>query len=266
MDEQIFKSLRGEVHYWISDDFSAERITLVFLNGLSADHTLFDRQAEHFCGKYNLIIWDAPAHGKSRPYSDFSYPNAAEDLRGILDVNDVSSAVMIGQSMGGYIIQSFIIRFPERVSAFVAIDSCPYGDYYSSSDKWWLRQMEWMTRLYPFGALKKAVAKQCTETEYAYENMLKAFEPYGKAELCHLMGIGYAGFLEDNREIEIKCPVLLLVGEHDRTGKVISYCNEWTKRTGFPLRVIKNAAHNSNADNPEDVNREIDSFLGALNL
>ena len=36
---------------------------------------------------------------------------------------------------------------------------------------------------------------------------------YKKMELCRLMGIGYAGFLDDNKELQILCPLLLLVGE-----------------------------------------------------
>lgn len=265
MQERIYNGSRGNVHYWITEKFDAESRTLVFLHGLSANHTLFDKQVEYFNGKYNLLVWDAPAHSASRPYSDFTYPSAAEDLKGILDENGIESAVMIGQSMGGYVIQSFLLRYPKRVTAFISIDSCPYGeDYYSKSDKWWLRQIEWMMRLYPLKALKKAIAKQCTKTQYAYDNMLNAVEPYEKKEFCHLIGIGYAGFLADNRDMEIKCPTLLLVGEYDKTGKVLAYCKAWAKKTGFPLHAIKNAAHNANADAPEAVNAEIESFLRVI--
>ena len=75
------------------------------------------------------------------------------------------------------------------------------------------------------------------------------------------MGIGYAGFQEDNQPMDIPCPVLLIVGEKDRTGKVLSCNREWTKRTGYPLVVIQDAAHHSNADNPAAVNEAIRSFL-----
>ncbi len=266
MQERIYKSNRGGVHYWITEDASTLP-ALVFLHGLTADHTLFDKQAEYFREKYCVIAWDAPAHGRSRPYTDFSYPNAAEDLKGILEDNGISKAVMIGQSMGGYVIQSYLLRYPDMVSAFVSIDSCPYGEaYYSASDKWWLRQVEWMSHMYPLTTMKKAIAKQCTISKYAYDNMLTALQPYGKAELCRLLGVGYAGFLADNRDMDIGCPTLLLAGEHDRTGKVLAYCRAWSKRTGLPLHIIKNAAHNANADAPDTVNREIEIFLQGCGL
>ena len=77
------------------------------------------------------------------------------------------------------------------------------------------------------------------------------------------MGIGFAGFLEDNCDIEIKCPVLLIVGQHDKTGKVKKYNEEWSASIGVPVTWIANAAHNSNDDNPEAVDQAIDAFLNA---
>lgn len=78
------------------------------------------------------------------------------------------------------------------------------------------------------------------------------------------MGIGYAGFLEENCDLALRIPVLILIGEDDRTGKVREYCKVWQEKTGYPLHVIKNAAHNSNIDNYEQVNSEIEKFINRL--
>ena len=91
--------------------------------------------------------------------------------------------------------------------------------------------------------------------------MLEMVSYYKKAELCHLMRIGYAGFLEDNKELQISCPLLLLVGEKDTTGRVKQYNKEWSKRTGTKITWIPDAAHNSNVDNPDFVNYCIGKFL-----
>ena len=181
MIEKSIISEKGIVFYWLSEDWIDNRKTLVFLHGMTANHTMFEKQIEYFSGKYNLITWDAPAHGKSRPYSNFSYPNAVEVLKNVLKENQIQSAVMIGQSMGGFLIQSFIKRYPEMVTAFVGIDTMPYGtSYYSKSDKWWLRQIEWMSYLYPLNAMKKAISKQVSYTQECYKNMMSMLESYGK--------------------------------------------------------------------------------------
>lgn len=262
MIENILETESGNVHYWISDQIISDRNTVFFLHGLTASHELFEKQIEYFQDKSNVIAWDAPAHGASRPYVDFTYEKAAIAAADILRANGIDRAVFVGQSLGGFITQSVIKRFPEIVKGFVSIDSTPFGEkYYSNSDKWWLRQIEWMSALYPDKSLRKAVAKQVSRTDRSYQNMYRMLSYYGKKELCHLMGIGYAGFLEDNSDMEIKCPVLLIVGEFDKTGKVIQYNKQWSSDLNVPITWISNAAHNSNDDQPEQVNGHIDKFL-----
>lgn len=264
MQRKQIENPNGNIAYWTSDKMDPARETLFFLHGMTADHTMFEQQFSYFEKDFNIIAWDAPAHGESRPCSVFTYENAANVMKQIIDECVLSSVILIGQSMGGFISQAFICRHPDLVKAFVAIDSTPYGNYYSNSDIWWLRQIEWMSKLFTEKLLKASMAKQNAVTETGRLNMAAMIAGYDKAELCHLMGIGYTGFLEDNRELEIPCPVLLLVGEKDQTGKVKNYNREWAKRTGYPLVWIPNAAHNSNVDNPSAVNGHIKRFLESL--
>ena len=172
MLEKILHSESGNVHYWISNTIRKESLSLFFLHGLTASHDLFVNQIGYFEKDYNVIVWDAPAHGMSRPYCGFSYEKAANDVIKILKENKIDSAVLIGQSMGGYIAQSVIKRFPEYVKAFVSIDSTPFGEkYYSKTDRWILKHFEGMAKLYPDKLLRKAIAKQNTNSKHAYENM-----------------------------------------------------------------------------------------------
>ena len=262
MEEQILKTGKGKVFYWRSDNWDVSKGTLFFLHGLTADHSMFDWQIPAFGKEYNLLTWDTPAHGKSRPFAEFDFSDTSEYIKSILDRNAVDQVVLIGQSLGGFLAQSFIKRYPDRVKGFVSIDSTPFGHgYYSGFDIWILKQVEWMAHLYPLRWMKKAMAKQVSATSRAYNNMIQMLSPYGKSELCHLMGLGYAGFLDDNCELKIPCPVLLILGEKDKTGKVAQYNRAWTRQTGFPLRIINDAAHNVNVDKPDEVNALIRDFL-----
>lgn len=264
MLEKICQTPRGDVHCWVSD-LETSRPTLAFLHGLTASHALFDRQVEYFEGKYNLIVWDAPAHGKSRPYDGFDYPNAAEVLKSILDAEGIEKAVLVGQSAGGFVAQSFYKLYPDAVLGIVTIGTCPCGpSYYSASDLFWLRQNKWMFKMYPDKTLRRTMAKMCADTERARENMLSMLAVYPKAELTRLMYIGFAGFISEICEMDIKCPVWLMVGEHDKTGKVMAYNKAWHEREGFPLHIIENAAHNANDDKPEAVNMLIERFVREL--
>ena len=262
MEEQILQTDKGKVIYWRSERWDAGKDTVFFLHGLTADHSMFDGQIAAFAEEYNILTWDTPAHGRSRPFAAFDFGDTSEYIRRILDRHSVDQAVLIGQSLGGYLAQSFIKRHPARVKCFVSLDSTPYGSgYYSRPDIWILKQVEWMAHLYPLQWMKKAMSKQVSVTRKSYENMMRMLAPYGKDELCRLMGMGYAGFLEDNCELKIPCPVLLILGEKDRTGKVAQYNKAWARKTGYPLKVIRGAAHNVNVDKPEEVNACIRGFL-----
>lgn len=258
----MLQTEKGRIFYWQSDNWNDSADTVFFLHGLTADHSMFDGQIAAFEKEYNLLTWDTPAHGKSRPFEVFDFCDTSDYIKSILDQHAVRQVILIGQSLGGFLAQSFIKRYPDRVKAFVSIDSTPYGSgYYSRFDIWILKQVEWMAHFYPFQWMKKAMAKQVSATRKSYDSMMQMLSPYHKNELCHLMGIGYAGFLEDNCELQIPCPVLLILGENDKTGKVVQYNKAWARQTGYPLKIIIDAAHNANVDKPQEVNACIREFL-----
>lgn len=226
---------------------------------------MFERQVDYFLDDYTVITWDVPLHGESRPYKDFSYKNCAADLKEILDTENISQVILVGMSMGGYPSQEFAVQYPDRVMAFIALDTTPFGlDYYSSCDRWWLKRVGAIARWFPERVLKKSMAKSVSKTQYAYDLMLKMLEPSSKAEIVEQMEIAYGGFLKENKDVRFTFPVLILLGQHDRTGKVRQYCKAWAKKEGYPLHIIKGAAHFSNADNYVDVNNEINKFISSL--
>ena len=262
MIERTLITEHGTVYYWTSKVWEKERETMFFFPGLTGDHTMFDAQVEFFEKKYNVIVWDALCHGKSRPYNEFSFENTSRVILDILQALEVMTIIAVGQSLGGYYVQAFMVRHPEKVKAFIGIGTTPYGEvYYSKSDKFWLRQVEWMAMCYPLKALKKAMAKGTTTTEVGYQNMISMIAPYEKREFCHLMQTAYDAFLKDNRDMEWSCPVLITYGERDAVGKVQQYCKMWHEKTGYPLVVIKDAGHNANVDKPEEMNKIIEEFL-----
>ena len=257
---------KGAVRYWISAAPRSESKTLAFLPGLTADHRLFEKQFEHFAGKYNIFTWDAPGHAASRPFAlDFSLMDKAVWLHDILQAEGVERPVLIGQSMGGYVSQCYMERYPGGVRAFVSIDSAPIQrKYMTAAEIWLLRRTKLIYRPYPWKALVRAGADGCAETAYGRNLMREMMNGYSKADYCDLACHGY-GILADAIEADlpytIDCPALLLCGAHDKAGSTKRYNLRWTKEEGLPLVMIPNAGHNSNTDNPAAVNAAIDEFL-----
>ena len=127
MKEQILQTKKGRVFYWRSAQWDNGKDTIFFLHGLTADHSMFDGQIGAFAEDHNLLTWDTPAHGKSRPFASFDFGDTSEYIMSILDKHSVEKVILVGQSLGGFLAQSFIKRYPDRVKSFVAIDSTPYG-------------------------------------------------------------------------------------------------------------------------------------------
>ena len=48
MEERVFATALGEIHYWVNPGRGRP---MVFLPGLTADHRLFDKQIEAFEGE-----------------------------------------------------------------------------------------------------------------------------------------------------------------------------------------------------------------------
>ncbi|MBD5399984.1 MAG: alpha/beta hydrolase [Treponema sp.] len=262
MQKKYLSSKNGKTVYWIHKKENAR--SLVMLHGLTADHRLFDKQVDALREKYTVLVWDCPCHGKARPYNDFSYSNITEELKRILDAEQIEKAVFVGQSFGGMIAAFFIEKNPQMALGFVSIGSVPFGDYYSKSDYFWLNQLKWMCRLFPFTLLKKSLAKACGATKGAQNKMMDMLSTYDKKELCQLIYVGETAFVPENHEITLSCPVVLILGSKDKVGKVRRYNDQWHKRTGYPLYLIDGAAHNANDDCPEEVNRIVQDFAESV--
>ena len=126
MLERRYETPCGVIHYWVSSAAEHADPQLVFLPGLTADHRLFDKQIEYFEGKYPLFVWDAPGHGASWPFElTFTLKDKARWLEGILTAEGFDRPVIVGQSMGGYVAQTYAELFPQKLKGFVSIDSAP---------------------------------------------------------------------------------------------------------------------------------------------
>lgn len=261
MHKQI-ESINGIVHYWIYKNNTQDRKCIVFTHGVTANHTMFEKQVEYFKNNYTVITWDVPLHGLSRPYQNFSYEKTAKELKSILEVEGISKVILVGMSMGGYPSQEFAYQYPDMVERFVGIDTTPFGiEYYSKNDLWWLSKVALIGRCFTNNILRTSMAKAVSKTKYSYNKMIEMLKLLSKEEIIEQMDIAYGKFALENKNVEFKFPVLLLLGDRDTTGKVKQYTRAWAKKTGYPLHIIKNAAHFSNGDNPEEVNLEIENFI-----
>lgn len=261
MHKKNYQTEMGTICYWCND-WKPGRSTLVFLPGLTADHHLFDRQIRFFESEYNILVWDAPGHGSSRPFRlHFSLMDKACWLHEILEKEGVNRPVLIGQSMGGYVAQCYLEQFPGTVSGFLSIDSAPLKrPYITKAELWLLKKAGFMYRCYPWKRLRIDGPRGCSETRYGQRLMRYFMASYTKEEYCRLAGWGFrilAEAIEADLPYQIDCPVCLVCGEKDKAGSAKRYNKKWAETEGIRIIWIKHAGHNSNTDNPDRVNKII---------
>ena len=268
MLEKTYTTPSGTIHYWVHMA-DADVETLVFLPGLTADHRLFDRQMEYFQGKYHVLVWDAPGHGASWPFTfDFDLFDKARWLNGILEREGITKPVIVGQSMGGYVGQAYAELYPERLKGFVSIDSAPLQrKYVTGAEIWLLKRMEPVYFYYPWKALLRSGTRGVAVSEYGrglMRDMMMGYEG-DKMRYSQIAGHGFkilAEAMELDLPYEIKCPALLICGKQDHAGSCIRYNKAWHRNTGIPLEWIEGAGHNANTDQPEIVNQLIERVAG----
>lgn len=270
MEEKVYPTASGRITYW-TQPAADRRYTLVFLPGLTADHRLFQRQTAYFQGKYPLLVWDPPGHGRSGPFTlDFTLMDKARWLEEILRREGIQDPVLIGQSMGGYVAQAYLQQFPGRARGFISIDSAPLQRrYVTGAELWMLKHTEAVYRWYPWKALLKQGVNGCAVSAYGRQLMGEMMADYegDQRRYAKLAGHGFrilAEAMEADLPYRVDCPALLLCGEQDKAGSTKRYNKAWHEISGIPIEWIRAAGHNSNTDQPEQVNRRIESFLQAL--
>ena len=100
------------------------KTSLIFIHSWSCDGRYWQKQMPVFAKAFQVITVDLAGHGHSSlDRSDFSMLSYANDVKAIMDKEDIDSAVLIGHSMGGAVIAEAARLMPERVVGIVGIDT-----------------------------------------------------------------------------------------------------------------------------------------------
>lgn len=89
---------------------------LVLLHGFPLNHTVWEPVVPHLFPDIQTILPDLRGHGKtSAPEGTYTMARMAQDIVELLDELKISSAVLVGHSMGGYIALEFAHHYPDRL-------------------------------------------------------------------------------------------------------------------------------------------------------
>jgi len=99
---------------------------LVLIHGFGVNKQVWIGQFQPLSKHFMVTRFDNRGAGKSdRPNQPYTMEMFADDIRGLLDYLKIAKAHVIGWSLGGMIVQTFVLNYPERVNKMVLINTLP---------------------------------------------------------------------------------------------------------------------------------------------
>jgi pimeloyl-ACP methyl ester carboxylesterase len=103
---------------------------VVLIHGFGEDSSIWNAQIKFLQNDFLLIVPDLPGSGKSDllQKEHVQITDYADIIKAILDLEKITSCIMLGHSMGGYITLAFAEKYTDRLNAFGLIHSSAYAD------------------------------------------------------------------------------------------------------------------------------------------
>ena len=97
---------------------------VLLVHGFGAKKETWIAQTEPLAKHFRVIRFDNRGAGKSdRPDGPYTMEVFADDIAGLIDYIKIDKVHIIGWSLGGMIVQNFVLKYPKRVNKVVLINT-----------------------------------------------------------------------------------------------------------------------------------------------
>ncbi len=241
---------------------------VLLCHGLLGDGRLWDAVSPALEGRYRLIIPDLRGHRHSPASEGFTLWTVADDLRAIMDAEQLERAQVVGFSMGGMAALRLALAAPERVAGLGLLDTSPWPEPFLSRMRNLgmghivrfagpLRAFEGIAAGLMFSPAFRA------EHPDAVEATLAAYRAHGGASLSRAIRAVFKREAIVERLSEIKAPTLVVVGEIDLLTPPSCARRIARSIAGSQLEILPGAAHTTPVERPEAIARLLNAFLAA---
>jgi esterase len=98
---------------------------LIILHGFFASSRNWRQVAEKLAAKFHVYVPDMRNHGASPHNPVMDYPSMAADLLQFMDAQGLTTASLLGHSMGGKVAMWFALNHPDRMDKLIVADIAP---------------------------------------------------------------------------------------------------------------------------------------------
>jgi len=251
-----------EMYYEIHGKEGAPWLTLS--HSLACTVRMWDDQIASFKDRYRILAFDTRGHGaSSAPAGAYTLEGLADDVRELLRHLAIERTHFVGLSMGGMIGQTFALKYPGMFTSLTLADTT--SRYPAEAAPVWADRIR--------TAEEKGMQPLVQPTlERWFTESFRKSQPQVVARVAELIaGTPVAGFVGCSHAIpkinlsarlkEIRCPILVIVGEQDMGTPVAMAREIHDNAPGSKLVILQNAAHLSNMERPQEFDRALSEFL-----
>jgi pimeloyl-ACP methyl ester carboxylesterase len=250
---------------------------VLLLHGFGGEIWMWERQVAALSKRYRLYIPDLLGYGYSdRPKIDYTPSFFIEMIKQFMDQLGVTSASLIGNSMGAGIAWAFALTHPERVDKLVLIDGIPPQVVPAVRNRLLrgflaMRHIPLLTYLVVALRTRRMVRVALTQAVY-HDRLITDAVVERQYRIGHIAGTArviastvryadevarYAGALATLRK-----PTLIIWGEQDELFPVAVGEQLHASIRDSELVVIKGSGHMPMWEKPDETNQAILEFLG----
>ncbi|GEN76819.1 alpha/beta fold hydrolase [Chryseobacterium hagamense] len=227
--------------------------TLVLLHGFMENLSIWNDMEPHLSEDFSLVKIDLPGHGQSEIIAEVQTMELmAEEVKKVLDDQNLNKVHLLGHSMGGYVSLAFAEKYPDSLKSLTLFFSTYFPDDAEKKEQ----------RIKSYRIIKDAFA------HYARAGVPNLFNPNekdileGKTETAletalstnNLGALASAkGMVErtDKRHIleNLDAKILILAGKHDNAVKTGVMIRNLPDRTNIKSYIL-DCGHNGHWEKP----------------
>ncbi len=252
------------------NDVGEGSIPLIFIHGFPFEKSMWKGQLDSLKSSNRAIAYDIRGFGKSTDeITPLSIELFSEDLLSFMDKLNIEKAIICGLSMGGYIAIDAIKRFPKRFEALILCDTQCIADSAEVKENRY-KTIE-QIKLDGTSEFNEKFVKSIFHPD-SLNNKTELVENLKSIVFANSGEIIIAGLTALAERLEtcsilktIHIPTLIICGREDKVTPVAQSEYMQGHIEGAGLKIIDNAGHVSNLEQPDEFNKCLHDFLISLN-
>ena len=239
---------------------------VVLIHAGIADHRMWDRQFEIFAQQYKVIRYDQRGFGKTTtPKESFS---RYRDLYELLRRLDITSATLVGCSMGGATAINLALEYPKMVNSMVLVASAVEG--YKMTDPGTFAAWDTVEAAVKEGNYEKSAELEADMWLVGPDRVKDQVDPsiydlvVEMIRPTYVYEIGFEQPLDSSaitRLPELKIPTFIIVGDKDQPDVLKMSTILKNEIKGSSINIIPDTAHLPNLEKSTQFNEIVLDFI-----